>query len=66
VGEIVCFTTYNFNFFIRDILGGKIKTDTFDPVSLNIKELFGNTSSLFQIPNYQRPYSWLDDEVEQH
>lgn len=41
-----------------------MKKDTFEPVSLNIKELFGNTNSLFQIPNYQRPYSWQDEEVE--
>lgn len=38
--------------------------DTFDPKSITIKELFGSTDSLYTIPDYQRPYSWGDDQVE--
>lgn len=32
--------------------------DIFKPNSLSIKEIFGNADSLYQIPRYQRPYSW--------
>jgi len=38
--------------------------DVFKPNSLSIKQLFGNPDSLYQIPRYQRPYSWGDDELE--
>ena len=38
--------------------------DIFRPSSLTIKQLFGNTDSLYQIPRYQRPYSWGDDQLE--
>ncbi len=38
--------------------------DIFKPSSLTIKQLFGNTDSLYQIPRYQRPYSWDDDQLE--
>lgn len=38
--------------------------DIFKPSSLTIKQLFGNTDSLYQIPRYQRPYSWGDDQLE--
>lgn len=37
--------------------------DVFKPQSLTIGELFGNKDSLYQIPRYQRPYSWGDDEI---
>ena len=39
--------------------------DIFEPKSLNIKNLFGSPDSLFQVPLYQRPYSWESEEVEQ-
>ncbi|MFN4247375.1 MAG: DUF262 domain-containing protein [Flavipsychrobacter sp.] len=37
--------------------------DIFKPQSLTIGELFGNKDALYQIPRYQRPYSWGDDEI---
>ncbi len=38
--------------------------DIFKPSSLTIKELLGNTDSLYQVPRYQRPYSWGDDQLD--
>ena len=38
--------------------------DIFKPQSLTIKQLFGNADALYQIPRYQRPYSWGDDQLE--
>ncbi len=38
--------------------------DVFKPTSLTIKQLFGNTDALYQIPRYQRPYKWGDDQLE--
>ena len=38
--------------------------DIFKPNSLSIKEIFGNADSLYQIPRYQRPYSWGDEQLE--
>ena len=38
--------------------------DIFKPLSLTIKQLLGNTDALYQIPRYQRPYSWSDDQLE--
>jgi len=37
--------------------------DIFKPSSLTIKQLFGNTDSLYQIPRYQRAYSWGDNQL---
>lgn len=37
--------------------------DIFKPQSLSIKALLGNTDALYQIPRYQRPYSWNDDQL---
>ena len=39
--------------------------DVFKPDSLSIKNLFGSPDSLFEVPMYQRPYSWESEEVEQ-
>ncbi len=38
--------------------------DVFKPSSLTIKQLFGNTDALYQIPRYQRPYKWADEQLE--
>jgi uncharacterized protein with ParB-like and HNH nuclease domain len=38
--------------------------DVFKPTSLTIKQLFGNTDALYQVPRYQRPYKWGDDQLE--
>lgn len=38
--------------------------DIFKPLSLTIGELFGNKDSLYQIPRYQRPYSWGDEQLD--
>jgi len=38
--------------------------DIFKPASLTIKQLFGNTDALYQIPRYQRPYSWGEEQLD--
>ncbi len=38
--------------------------DMFIPKSLNIKQIFGNADVLYQIPRYQRPYRWVDEQVD--
>ena len=38
--------------------------DIFKPQSLTIKQLFGNADALYQIPRYQRPYSWGEEQLE--
>lgn len=38
--------------------------DPFKPLSLSIKELFGNTDSFYMIPDYQRPYKWENEQVD--
>ena len=37
--------------------------NTFDPKSLTLKKVFSD--SVYRIPEYQRPYSWKDSQVEQ-
>lgn len=37
--------------------------EPFKPLSLSIRELFGNADALYKIPQYQRPYKWEDDQV---
>lgn len=39
--------------------------DLFKPLSLTINKLFTDSDSFYQIPDYQRPYKWTDDQVEQ-
>ena len=38
--------------------------EAFKPLSLSIRELFGNQDALYKIPLYQRPYKWEDEQVE--
>lgn len=38
--------------------------DPFKPLSLSIKELFGNADSLYKVPQYQRPYKWENEQVD--
>lgn len=38
--------------------------EPFKPRSLSIRELFGNTDSLYKIPQYQRPYKWEDEQID--
>ncbi len=38
--------------------------EPFKPLSLSIRELFGNTDALYKIPQYQRPYKWEDEQIE--
>lgn len=39
-------------------------TDVFSPLSLTISQVFINGDPLYKIPNYQRPYSWTDEQVD--
>ena len=36
----------------------------FKPETQSIKKIFRGTESFYQIPDYQRPYSWGDEEIE--
>lgn len=38
--------------------------DPFKPLSLSIRELFGNADSLYKVPQYQRPYKWENEQVD--
>ncbi len=38
--------------------------DLFTPQSLTIKQIFGNADSFYQIPRYQRPYKWEDEQID--
>ena len=38
--------------------------EPFKPLSLSVRELFGNTDALYKIPQYQRPYKWEDEQVD--
>ncbi|UOP04802.1 DUF262 domain-containing protein [Conchiformibius kuhniae] len=37
----------------------------FKPDNLSIKQIFNDTGSFYQVPEYQRPYSWEKEQVEQ-
>ena len=38
--------------------------ESFKPNSLTINKLLTDSDALYQIPVYQRPYKWGDDEVD--
>jgi len=38
--------------------------NTFTPRSLNIKQIFGDADAFYQIPRYQRPYRWVNEQVD--
>lgn len=40
-------------------------TSYFTPKVRSIKQIFGDTDSYYQIPDYQRPYSWETKQVEE-
>lgn len=44
---------------------GNPKADLFVPVSLSLGDVFTSGDVIFQIPDYQRPYSWVDEQIEQ-
>ena len=39
--------------------------EIFKPESKTIKQVFGDVTAFYQMPDYQRPYSWEDEQVEQ-
>lgn len=39
--------------------------DIFKPESKTLKQIFGDVKGFYQMPDYQRPYSWEDEQVEQ-
>ena len=39
--------------------------ESFKPLSLSVNQLFGDPKTLYKIPLYQRPYKWVDEQVEQ-
>ncbi len=36
----------------------------FTPRSLNIKQIFGDADAFYKIPRYQRPYRWVNEQVD--
>jgi len=40
-------------------------TGIFKPEAKTIMKIFGDADSYYQIPDYQRPYSWEDEQIEQ-
>src|SRR5664280_1499964 len=38
--------------------------DMFNPLSLTINQLFCNADAFYQIPQYQRPYKWEEEQIE--
>ena len=44
---------------------GKFMEESFKPLSVSVSQLFGDTKTLYRIPQYQRPYKWVNEQVEQ-
>ena len=38
--------------------------DPFKPLSLSIRQLYGDADALYRIPQYQRPYKWEDEQID--
>lgn len=38
--------------------------NTFNPRSLCIKQIFGDADSFYKIPRYQRPYRWVNEQID--
>jgi len=36
----------------------------FNPRSLNVKQIFGDADAFYKIPRYQRPYRWVNEQVD--
>lgn len=41
------------------------KAEQFSPLSLSVGDILTNGDPIYQIPDYQRMYSWKDEEVSQ-
>lgn len=41
------------------------ENEIFRPESKTIHEIFGDAQAFYQMPDYQRPYSWEDEQVDQ-
>lgn len=39
--------------------------ESFKPLSVSVSQLFGDPKTLYRIPQYQRPYKWINEQVEQ-
>lgn len=44
---------------LSDVLG------VFEPHTKSVKSIFGEPTSYYQIPDYQRPYDWEDEQIQQ-
>lgn len=42
-----------------------MSNDIFTPESKSIRKLFGEVDAFYEVPTYQRPYSWDDERVDQ-
>jgi uncharacterized protein with ParB-like and HNH nuclease domain len=54
---------------VKSILSGTTRMDNirelFKPHAKTVKQIFGDADSYYQIPDYQRPYSWETEQIEQ-
>jgi uncharacterized protein with ParB-like and HNH nuclease domain len=50
-----------------DLKGEKMEIlkEIFKPQAKTIKQIFGDADSYYQIPDYQRPYSWKTEQIEE-
>ncbi|MHA1403965.1 MAG: DUF262 domain-containing protein [Candidatus Helarchaeota archaeon] len=44
---------------------GKDASVIFKPDAVHLLKIFRDSDSFYQIPDYQRPYSWRDEEIDQ-